>query len=155
ALRPASGAVSVVYSETFASASSSGAAPAPSSSSWVLVGSATVPSSRSVIGSSQASLSLLPVCPAALLGGRGLCPGRLCDLGDGKGDRLLRLVRVVRPGVHLQLAQHVPAQRVLGQHALDGVLHQPLGALGEQLAIGDRADAARVARVPVGPLVGE
>src|SRR5262249_29627986 len=151
ARRPASADVSVVYSDGAASAPSSGCRSSSSPVACVLVGSATVPSSRLVIGSCQAT----SVVPAALLGARRRGPGRLCDLGDGEWGRLLCLVRVVRARVHLELAQHVPAQRVLGQHALDRVLDQPLRVLGEKFRVGVGTDASRVAGVPVHPLVGK
>src|SRR4051812_49220854 len=49
----------------------------------------------------------------------------LRDLGDLVGDGLLRLVRVVRAGVDLELGQHRAAEGALRQHAADGLLDSP------------------------------
>ena len=46
---------------------------------------------------------------------------------------LLRLVRMLAAGEHVQLAEHAPAERVLRQHALDGELDRALGMLAQQL----------------------
>src|SRR4051812_1105554 len=77
----------------------------------------------------------------------------LRDLGDLVGDGLLRLVRVVRPRVDLELGEHRPAEGALGQHAADGLLDRPIGTRGEQLGVGDAAQSAGVAGVPAGELL--
>src|SRR6266571_1333635 len=106
---PASAAVSVVYSDTNSPASSAVSTLAPSASSCVPVDSATVPSSYFLMGSDQgARLAAVPRrgaagpagSAAACAGGRRL----LVDLLDLERGGELRLVRVVRPGVHLELA---------------------------------------------------
>src|SRR6478735_1553164 len=69
----------------------------------------------------------------------------LGDLLDLEGDGLLGLVRVVRPGVDLQLLQHLTAELVLGEHAPDGLLDGLAGVLLEDLADRGGREAARVA----------
>src|SRR5215469_2297972 len=69
--------------------------------------------------------------------------------------RLLRLVRVLATGKHMELLEHAPAEGILRQHALDRELDRPLGMLGEELLERDRLDAADVAGVVVVDLVGE
>src|SRR5215469_1041141 len=68
---------------------------------------------------------------------------------------LLRLVRMLATGEHVQLAKHAPAEGILGQHALHGKLDRPLGMLVEQLLERDRLDTADVAGVVIIDLVGE
>src|SRR5690348_10561800 len=68
---------------------------------------------------------------------------------------LLRLVRVLTAGEHVQLLEHAPAERVLRQHALDRELDGALRVLGEQFLERDRLDAADVPGVVVVDLVGE
>src|SRR6266567_2880742 len=82
-------------------------------------------------------------------------PGLLRDLPDLERGRLLRLVRMVGPRINLELAQHLPAQRVLREHAPDRLLDGPFRVPGQQVAVGNRAQPARVAGVPVRALVGE
>src|SRR5690349_17134158 len=109
----ASGDVSVVYSETCASASSPGFA--STSSAIVCVDSATVLSSCFLIGSHQrATLGRLATATSPGAGG---WPRLLRDLLDREWDRLLRLMRMIRARVYLEFAEHAPAQRILGQHA--------------------------------------
>src|SRR6266568_4577231 len=79
----------------------------------------------------------------------------LLDLRDLVRLRPLRLVRVVRARVHLELAQRLAAERVLGQHAPHGLLHGALGVAGHQAGVRDRPQAARVTGVPVGVLLLE
>src|ERR1700733_12390489 len=140
--------VEVVYSDTDSPAGlvpAVGSIPAVGSvpaAAGASVGSATLSSSCFLISS---------CCFARCLLGGG--PADLLDLRDLEWDRLLRLVRVLRAGVDLELAQHLPAQRVLREHAPDGLLDRTLGALGHQLAVGHGPQATRVAGVPVGLLV--
>ncbi len=61
--------------------------------------------------------------------------------------RLLCLVRVLRAGVDLQLAQLLRAQRRVRQHALDRAADDLLGTPLQQLAEGLLAEAARIAAV--------
>ena len=59
-----------------------------------------------------------------------------------------------RPRVHLELAQLGPADRVLREHAPDGLLDRLGRVLVEHVSVAYRADqAARVAGVPVGALL--
>src|SRR5882724_8937632 len=77
---------------------------------------------------------------------RGSPPGRLLrNLPDLVRLRLLGLVRVIRARVDLELAQRLTAKRVLRQHAPDGLLHRALRVLGHEVAVGHRAETARVA----------
>src|SRR4051794_23008538 len=76
----------------------------------------------------------------------------LRDLGDLERSRGLRLVGVLGPGVHLELAHHRAAQGVVRDHPLDGLLDGLLRVLLEQIGVGRGAQAAREARVPVGHL---
>src|SRR5688572_26639472 len=69
--------------------------------------------------------------------------------------RLLRGVRVLVALEHVQLAVHLPAERILGQHALHGELDRALGVLGHQLLERLALDAADRARVPVVDLVAQ
>src|SRR5690606_19447318 len=73
----------------------------------------------------------------------------LLALRDLERLRVLGLVRVVRPGVDLQLLGHGPAELVLRQHALDRLLEQPLGVLLQHLTEGLLPQTAGVAAVPV------
>src|SRR5215218_2239066 len=73
----------------------------------------------------------------------------LRDLGDLERDGLLGGVRVLRTRVHLQLPQHLPAEAVLGEHALDGQLDGALRPLGQQLVVPDTLETTRVAGVAV------
>src|ERR1700737_1830600 len=81
-----------------------------------------------------------------------------CSLSDWLGNSVDRVVhderlgalsgvRVGRPGVHLELLEHAPAERSLGQHAADGAPDRVLGALGHQVAGGAGPDDARIAGV--------
>src|ERR1700691_5989259 len=76
---------------------------------------------------------------------------------DGRGVVLRRglgSVRVLGAGVDEELAHDLPAQSVLGHHALDRVEDQFDGVLVEERLPGRRAQAARVARVVIGELLG-
>src|SRR3984957_16156494 len=77
----------------------------------------------------------------------------LRDLPDLVRLRLLRLVRVRRTRIDLQLAQRLTAEGVLGEHPLDRLLDSSRGGVGHYVRVADRAKAARVAGVPVGALV--
>jgi hypothetical protein len=68
-------------------------------------------------------------------------------------DRLLRGVRVGRAGVDPQLLQHRAAEPVLREHAPHRQLDDALGRAAHEALEGLRADAARVAGVPVVELV--
>src|SRR6478735_9402114 len=81
--------------------------------------------------------------------------GLLRNLGDLEGDGLLGRVRVLGTAVDLELGELLAGQRVLREHAADGLLDGLLGALGEQLGVGGRPQAAREARVAVGLLLLE
>src|SRR3990172_8317706 len=62
--------------------------------------------------------------------------------------RLLRGVGMRGPGVHLELAQELPPQRVRGQHAAHGMAHHPVRVRPvEDLSSGGGAQVPRVARV--------
>src|ERR1017187_6735800 len=82
-----------------------------------------------VSGLSHGVFLVLP-CRLWLLRASAARIGLLGDLDDLERHRLLCLVRMLRPGVHLELAQHLPAQRVLREHSLDGLLDHPLRVLG-------------------------
>src|SRR5258705_12213870 len=58
-------------------------------------------------------------------------------------------------GEHVQLPEHLPAERVLRQHAFHRVLDRAFRLRREQLAEGDRLQVADVAGVMVVELVGE
>src|ERR1700733_6454349 len=77
----------------------------------------------------------------------------LGNLPDLVRLRLLRLMRVRRARVDLELAERLTAEGVLGKHPLDRLLNGPRRVLSQQLLVADRAQAARVAGVPVGLLV--
>jgi hypothetical protein len=76
--------------------------------------------------------------------------------GLGQFERLglLGRVRVIGTGVDLQLAEHLAAQGVLGEHAAHRAPDELGGLLGQQLRVGGGAQAAGVAAVAVGELVG-
>src|SRR5262245_4798294 len=66
---------------------------------------------------------------------------------------LLRLVRVLRPGVHLQLGQLLAGEAVAREHPLDRLADHFLGLALEHLGQRPRLDPARVTAVaPVGLL---
>ena len=69
--------------------------------------------------------------------------------GSGRTDGLLRLVRMSRARVHLQLPQHLAAERTLRQHAAHREPHDLLGVAREQVLEALAADPARVAGVAV------
>src|SRR5580658_6382224 len=64
-------------------------------------------------------------------------------------------MRVLWPRVDLELAQHLPAQGGLREHATYGLGHGPFRAGRHQVTVSDRPQAAWVARVPVRTLVNE
>src|SRR5688500_3908541 len=66
----------------------------------------------------------------------------LRDLADLVRLRALGLVRVLRPGVHLELLQHRPPQRVARQHASYRLLDRLARILLQQRAVGHRPQAA-------------
>ena len=73
-------------------------------------------------------------------------------LASDKGEllRLLCGVRMLGARVHLELAEHLPAQAVLRQHAADGVRHHAVGMRrGQQLVGRDRLDSTRISGVAV------
>src|SRR5215472_6046133 len=130
--------VDVVYSDTCSSAASA-------SASSVSVDSATLPSSYFPLGLCLVGRSL------ALAGDCRL----LVYLSDLERCRPLRLMGVLGTRVHLELAQHLPAERVLRQHAPDGLLDGLLRAPRHELGVRHRAEPAGIAAVPVGHLVAQ
>ena len=58
-------------------------------------------------------------------------------------------------GVDTQLLDHLTTERPLGEHALHRETHHALGAPGEEVLERLLAEASRVPRVAVVPLVGE
>src|SRR6476469_6905770 len=62
-------------------------------------------------------------------------------------------MRMRRPGVALELLDHRVAERAFGQHALDGFFERTAGKARLHLAERRRADAARIAAVPMVELV--
>src|SRR4029078_9852649 len=70
-------------------------------------------------------------------------------MGSWSGERLrlLSLMRVVGPGVDLQLAQLLGPEPIVRQHPLDGSPDDLLGAAREQLAEGVLLEAAGIAAV--------
>src|SRR4051812_18636583 len=74
----------------------------------------------------------------------------LGNLPDLVWLRLLRLVRVRWARVNLELAERLATEGVLGEHPLDRLLDHSLRVLGHEVRVADRAEAARVAGVPVG-----
>src|ERR1700754_2434234 len=77
----------------------------------------------------------------------------LRDLAEGVRLRLLGGVRVLAARVDLQLAELSAADRVLGEHAADGLLHGADRVLLEEFRVGDGRETTRVARVTVGLLL--
>src|SRR4051812_20839085 len=77
----------------------------------------------------------------------------LGDLGDLERLGLLGLVRVLRSGVHLELAQHLTAEPVLREHPPHGLLDGPPRVLLQQFTEGRGGQTARVAGVAGGPLL--
>src|SRR5690242_1182595 len=71
-------------------------------------------------------------------------PELLRDLGDLERHRLLGSVRVLVARVDLQLREHLTAQGVLGNHALDGLLDSLLRVVTEQVVVADGTQTARV-----------
>src|SRR2546429_6711403 len=69
-------------------------------------------------------------------------------LVEGDGLRALGLVLVLRPAVHAQTPQHLPAQGVVLEHAPDGVLQRPGGVDLPLLAEGASTQPTRIAGVP-------
>ena len=79
----------------------------------------------------------------------------LGDLVEGVNRGLLSSVGVLGTRVHLQLLDLGAAQRVLRQHAADGLLDGTRRVLLDHLGVGRRRQAARVARVAVVELLGQ
>src|SRR5690606_24018368 len=67
----------------------------------------------------------------------------LRDLADDIGDRLLRGVRVLGPGVHLELADLLAAQFVVREHPGHGLLDHAAGVLLQQFTVGGGLQTAR------------
>src|ERR1039458_7540583 len=72
----------------------------------------------------------------------------------GRGRQLERTgqlggVRVLWPRVHLQLGEHLPAERALRQHALYGGPDELFRLAAPDLGETGRPEASRVAAVPV------
>src|SRR5581483_10876682 len=90
------------------------------------------------------------------LRGHALGEGDAHLLAAGVDVQWLRAVarmRVARPGVHLELSVHLAAERVVGEHAFDGALDEPLGEPRADLRHALGAQPARVAGVTVVELV--
>lgn len=64
-------------------------------------------------------------------------------------------MRMLRPTYDLELAEHLPSQRVARQHALDGLRDHPLRRLIQQLLQGFGFQVTDVARVAMVKLVLE
>src|SRR5436309_327440 len=107
--RGARSTVSVVYDAASSCASTSASTSASPSAS------PSASTSRSTTGSGGVSVTDLLVA-------------LLRDLRDVVGRGLLRLVRVVRSGIDLELGQLRTAEGALGEHALDRLLDHPFGA---------------------------
>jgi hypothetical protein len=78
------------------------------------------------------------------------CPVATNVWGSGKIEdlRLLGGVRMLGPGVDLELAEHLPAQRILREHAAHRALEHALGVgTAEQLVSGGRPHVTRPAGV--------
>src|SRR5690606_21951469 len=73
---------------------------------------------------------------------------------DLKALGLLRRVRVLRTGEHVQLLEHLATQGVLGKHALHRELDHPLRTLVQELLEADALEIAEIAGVVVIELVG-
>src|SRR5207245_6404534 len=80
---------------------------------------------------------------------------RPAALGQRADDGLLGLVRMGRTAVHLQLLQHLAAERSLRQHATHRELDDPLRVAREQVLEVLAANPARVAAVAVVGLLQE
>src|SRR6476646_7674335 len=82
-----------------------------------------------------ASLRRPVVWMRGLLKNSPLCSrdARLAALGQRTDDRLLRLVRMGRPAVDLQLLQHLAPERTLREHAAHRELDDPLRVAPEQV----------------------
>ncbi|EGJ76843.1 putative 50S ribosomal protein L13 [Streptomyces sp. Tu6071] len=63
-------------------------------------------------------------------------------------------MRVLLARVDLQLREHLTAEGVLREHALDGLLDGLLRVVREEVVVTDRTQTARVTRVTVGELLG-
>ena len=86
--------------------------------------------------------------------GLGCCGfGHLGHLLDLVRSRLLSSVGMLRTGVDVQLALDLTAELVLGDHADDRLLDDPVGVLFQQLADRAAPQAAGVTRVTVGQLL--
>src|SRR6476469_1963515 len=120
---------------------------------------ATEPSDSEVYsvssGSSVSRTSSFTMSVTCLVAFYAAAGGLLRNLGDLEGDGLLGRVRVLGTAVDLELGELLAGQRVLREHAADGLLDGLLGALGEQLGVGGRPQATREARVAVGLLLLE
>jgi hypothetical protein len=68
---------------------------------------------------------------------------------EDQGLGLLRSVRVVRAGIDLELAGHLPAQGAFGQHALDREAYDLFGSLGQQFDVTASPEATGIAGVAV------
>src|SRR6266581_4515697 len=77
-----------------------------------------------------------------------------CRLLLFSSPKLCRM-RMLWSRVDLELAQHLSAERIVRQHAANGVLDDAFGVFCQHLAEGDRLQSARVRRVAViHPLLG-
>src|SRR6478736_1244312 len=106
-------------------------------------------------GSSVSRTSSFTMSVTCLVAFYAAAGGLLRNLGDLEGDGLLGRVRVLGTAVDLELGELLAGQRVLREHAADGLLDGLLGALGEQLGVGGRPQTTREAGVAVGLLLLE
>src|SRR6478735_1442258 len=74
---------------------------------------------------------------------------RIYRARNGSEQRLGLLcpVRMVRPGIDLQLGRQPTTQTILGEHALDRLAHHPGGLLVQHLLGAGAADASWIPRV--------
>src|SRR5439155_25071063 len=72
----------------------------------------------------------------------------LVPAAHGQRFRLLRGMRVIGAFVDLELASHGAAEAALGQHALNGPLHDSLRMALEHALGADFAETSDVPRVP-------
>src|SRR6202162_3635641 len=83
------------------------------------------------------------------------CPysARRASHGERQDSGLLRLVRVRRPSIDLQLLQLLASELRLGKHAANRRLDEPLGILHREVLRPDRLQASGIAGVAVIDLV--
>jgi len=75
-----------------------------------------------------------------------------CVIDDQRLGQLA-LVRMGRPGVHLELAELLATETVVGEHAADRPADRLFGLVGQQVGVGPRRQTTGVSRVAVDELV--